>query len=64
VEKSKRIDFEGIQRGDFGGLNIAGLVRLSFELDPEAYSEAPTSGREIDNKTVQDLHPRPVALPG
>lgn len=54
MDKPTHIDFDRIHRGDLSGLNIAGLVRLSFELDPEVYSDAPTSGKEIDNKTVQE----------
>jgi len=42
VEQSKYpVDLDRIHRGDLAGLNIAGLIRLSFEADLDAYSERP-----------------------
>jgi DNA invertase Pin-like site-specific DNA recombinase len=46
---------ERARRGDLTGLNIAGLVRLSFELDPTKERVAhPMSGTEINGRDDQE----------
>jgi len=48
------VDLDRIRSGDLTGLNIAGLIRLSFEADLDAYSARPTTGGEINNRLVQE----------
>jgi site-specific DNA recombinase len=40
--------------GDLSGLHLAGLVRLSFELDPSAPSRLPVSGKDIRGRDEQE----------
>src|SRR6266511_2888230 len=46
---------ERVRRGDFKGLNFAGLARLSFELDPNKETPAvPLSGEDIKGRDEQE----------
>lgn len=40
--------------GDLSGLNLAGLVRLSFELDPAAGPRLPFTGKDIRGRDEQE----------
>lgn len=50
---------ERARRGDLTGLYVAGLARLSFEVDPDRdYSGVPLSGADLNNREDQEAQCR------